>query len=125
MVPEYQKVIISGEEKCGVSHHIRSRHTSLWETSINIHLHHDVSIKVPFTDLLDAAECVVQALLIRQKYMGQSLQSFCRTTASFLGKLSDKPLELDLDPDEEEIQEASTSAASAPSTSSTTTGLER
>uniref|UniRef100_A0A672JGP7 AMP deaminase n=1 Tax=Salarias fasciatus TaxID=181472 RepID=A0A672JGP7_SALFA len=49
---EYQRVTISGEEKCGV----------------------------PFTDLLDAAKCVVKALFIRQKYMGLSLQGFCRTT---------------------------------------------
>uniref|UniRef100_A0A8C9XL48 AMP deaminase n=1 Tax=Sander lucioperca TaxID=283035 RepID=A0A8C9XL48_SANLU len=40
--------------------------------------------KVPFTDLLDAAKCVVKALFIRQKYMGLSLQSFCRTTARYL-----------------------------------------
>uniref|UniRef100_A0AAQ6ADS9 AMP deaminase n=1 Tax=Amphiprion ocellaris TaxID=80972 RepID=A0AAQ6ADS9_AMPOC len=53
---EYQRVTISGEEKCGV----------------------------PFTDLLDAAKCVVKALFIREKYMGLSMQSFCRTTARYL-----------------------------------------
>lgn len=82
------------------------------KTSFNIHLHHDVPIKVPFTDLLDAAKCVVKALFIRQKYMGLSLQSFCRTTARFLQELSEEPLDLDLDPDEEEIQEAAATAAS-------------
>ncbi|XP_035761467.1 AMP deaminase 2 [Neolamprologus brichardi] len=64
---EYQRVTISGEEKCGV----------------------------PFTDLLDAAKCVVKALFIRQKYMGLSLQSFCRTTARYLQELSERPLDLD------------------------------
>uniref|UniRef100_A0A3B3Z6A5 AMP deaminase n=1 Tax=Poecilia mexicana TaxID=48701 RepID=A0A3B3Z6A5_9TELE len=60
---EYQRVTISGEEKCGV----------------------------PFTDLLDAAKCVVKALFIRQKYMGLSLQSFYRTTARYLQELSERP----------------------------------
>ncbi|XP_068996738.1 AMP deaminase 2 isoform X2 [Embiotoca jacksoni] len=64
---EYQRVSISGEEKCGV----------------------------PFTDLLDAAKCVVKALFIRQKYMGLSMQSFCRTTARYLQELSERPLDLD------------------------------
>uniref|UniRef100_A0A3Q3GI89 AMP deaminase n=1 Tax=Kryptolebias marmoratus TaxID=37003 RepID=A0A3Q3GI89_KRYMA len=65
---EYQRVTISGEEKCGV----------------------------PFTDLLDAAKCVVKALFIRQKYMSLSLQSFCRTTARYLQELSERPLDLDI-----------------------------
>ncbi|XP_023649199.1 AMP deaminase 2 isoform X2 [Paramormyrops kingsleyae] len=60
---EYQRVTISGEEKCGV----------------------------PFTDLLDAAKCVVRALLIRQKYTALSLQSFCSTTAHFLQELGGRP----------------------------------
>ncbi|NXV82672.1 AMPD2 deaminase, partial [Atlantisia rogersi] len=62
---EFQRVTISGEEKCGV----------------------------PFTDLLDAAKSVVKALFLREKYMGLSLQSFCKTTARFLQELSEKPLE--------------------------------
>ncbi|XP_034623672.1 AMP deaminase 2 isoform X2 [Trachemys scripta elegans] len=62
---EFQRVTISGEETCGV----------------------------PFTDLLDAAKSVVKALFIREKYMGLSLQSFCKTTARFLEELSGKPLE--------------------------------
>uniref|UniRef100_A0A671NW64 AMP deaminase n=1 Tax=Sinocyclocheilus anshuiensis TaxID=1608454 RepID=A0A671NW64_9TELE len=47
LVPEreYQRVTISGEEKCGV----------------------------PFTDLLDAAKCVVKALFIREKYISLSI----------------------------------------------------
>uniref|UniRef100_A0A8D3D957 AMP deaminase n=1 Tax=Scophthalmus maximus TaxID=52904 RepID=A0A8D3D957_SCOMX len=72
---EYQRVSISGEEKCGV----------------------------PFTDLLDAAKCVVKALFIRQKYMGLSLQSFYPTTARYLQELSERPLDLDIY--EEEITE--------------------
>ena len=54
------------------------------------------SLQVPFTDLLDAAKCVVKALFIRQKYMGLSLQSFYRTAARFLQELSERPLDLDL-----------------------------
>ncbi|CAI5647319.1 AMP deaminase 2 isoform X1 [Oreochromis niloticus] len=77
---EYQRVTISGEEKCGV----------------------------PFTDLLDAAKCVVKALFIRQKYMGLSLQSFCRTTARYLQELSERPLDLDIY--EEEIPETTVTA---------------
>ncbi|XP_068589102.1 AMP deaminase 2 isoform X1 [Cebidichthys violaceus] len=77
---EYQRVAISGEEKCGV----------------------------PFTDLLDAAKCVVKALFIRQKYMGLSLQSFCRTTTRCLQELSERPLDLDIY--EEEIPETSATA---------------
>ncbi|XP_048352086.1 AMP deaminase 2 isoform X3 [Sphaerodactylus townsendi] len=61
---EFQRVTISGEETCGV----------------------------PFTDLLDAAKSVVKALFIREKYMGFSLQSFCKTTDRFLQNLSEKPL---------------------------------
>ncbi|XP_061592290.1 AMP deaminase 2 isoform X2 [Cololabis saira] len=77
---EYQRVTISGEEKCGV----------------------------PFTDLLDAAKCVVKALFIRQKYMGLSLQTFCRTTARYLQELSERPLDLDIY--EEEITETTVTA---------------
>ncbi|XP_062396422.1 AMP deaminase 2 isoform X1 [Sardina pilchardus] len=73
---EYQRVAISGEEKCGV----------------------------PFTDLLDAAKCVVKALFIRQKYISLSMQSFCRTTARYLQELSERPLDL---PMYEEIPETS------------------
>ncbi|NWU14576.1 AMPD2 deaminase, partial [Cephalopterus ornatus] len=62
---EFQRVTISGEEKCGV----------------------------PFTDLLDAAKSVVKALFVREKYMGLSLQSFCKTTARYLHELSGKPPE--------------------------------
>ncbi|MGH0169566.1 UNVERIFIED_CONTAM: hypothetical protein FKN15_057019 [Acipenser sinensis] len=63
---EFQRVTISGEEMCGV----------------------------PFTDLLDAAKCIVKALFIREKYMARSMQNFCRTTARFLRQLGEKPLDL-------------------------------
>ncbi|XP_074525718.1 AMP deaminase 2 isoform X2 [Halichoeres trimaculatus] len=66
MEKEYQRVSISGEEKCGV----------------------------PFTDLVDAAKCVVKALFIREKYMNRSMQSFCKTTAQALMELGMKPLDL-------------------------------
>ncbi|ELK30762.1 AMP deaminase 2 [Myotis davidii] len=62
---EFQRVSISGEEKCGV----------------------------PFTDLLDAAKSVVRALFIREKYMALALQSFCPTTRRHLQQLAEKPLE--------------------------------
>lgn len=71
-------------------------------------LHLRFSPKVPFTDLLDAAKCVVKALFIRQKYMGLSLQSFCRTTSRYLQELSERPLDLDIY--EEEIQETTAAA---------------
>uniref|UniRef100_A0AAY5EA64 AMP deaminase n=1 Tax=Electrophorus electricus TaxID=8005 RepID=A0AAY5EA64_ELEEL len=76
---EYQRVTISGDEKCGV----------------------------PFTDLLDAAKCVVKALFIREKYMTLSDQSFCTTTLRFLHELGDKPLDLDV---YEDLPEASVTA---------------
>uniref|UniRef100_A0A4W5QLI5 AMP deaminase n=1 Tax=Hucho hucho TaxID=62062 RepID=A0A4W5QLI5_9TELE len=66
MEREYQRVSISGEEKCGV----------------------------PFTDLVDAAKCVVKALFIREKYIALSMQNFCKTTARELGELGEKPLDL-------------------------------
>uniref|UniRef100_A0A8C7P7V9 AMP deaminase n=1 Tax=Oncorhynchus mykiss TaxID=8022 RepID=A0A8C7P7V9_ONCMY len=65
------------------------------------------SLQVPFTDLLDAAKCVVKALFIREKYIGLSMQSFCRTTASYLEKLSDRPLDMGI---YEEIPETSVTA---------------
>lgn len=71
-------------------------------------LHLRFSPQVPFTDLLDAAKCVVKALFIRQKYMGLSLQSFCRTTSRYLQELSERPLDLDIY--EEEIQETTAAA---------------
>ncbi|XP_058487438.1 AMP deaminase 2-like isoform X2 [Solea solea] len=63
---EYQRVSISGEEKCGV----------------------------PFIDLLDAAKCVVKALFIREKYINRSMQNFCKTTSRALQELGMKPLDL-------------------------------
>lgn len=51
-------------------------------------------VQVPFTDLLDAAKCIVKALFIREKYMARSMQNFCRTTARYLRQLGEKPLDL-------------------------------
>ncbi|XP_051551142.1 AMP deaminase 2-like isoform X3 [Myxocyprinus asiaticus] len=64
----FQRVSISGEEKCGV----------------------------PFTDLVDAAKCVVKALFIREKYIAFSLQTFCKTTARSLQELNHRPLDLNI-----------------------------
>ncbi|XP_067095477.1 AMP deaminase 2 isoform X2 [Osmerus mordax] len=81
LVPEreYQRVTISGEEQCGV----------------------------PFTDLLDAAKCVVKALFIREKYIGLSMQSFCKTTARYLQEMSERPLDMGI---YDEIHETSVTA---------------
>lgn len=49
---------------------------------------------MPFTDLVDAAKCVVKALFIREKYINRSMQSFCKTTAHALQELGMKPLDL-------------------------------
>ncbi|XP_022058840.2 AMP deaminase 2-like isoform X2 [Acanthochromis polyacanthus] len=66
MEREYQRVSISGEEKCGV----------------------------PFTDLVDAAKCVVKALFIREKYINRSMQNFCKTTAHALQDLGMKTVDV-------------------------------
>ncbi len=64
--------------------------------------------QVPFTDLLDAAKCVVQALFIREKYISLSMQSFCRITARYLQEeLGGRPLDLSTF---EEMPESSVSA---------------
>ncbi|XP_060766536.1 AMP deaminase 2-like isoform X2 [Neoarius graeffei] len=57
---EFQRVTISGDEKCGV----------------------------PFSDLAESAVCIIKALFIRQKYMCVSMQDFCGTTARLLQQLS-------------------------------------
>lgn len=111
---EYQRVTISGEEKCGVSQSGHCRKTVCVFFSVTVKSFIKTSvflsfIKVPFTDLLDAAKCVVKALFIRQKYMGLSLQSFCRTTARYLQELSERPLDLDIY--EEEIPETTVTAS--------------
>lgn len=64
--------------------------------------------QVPFTDLLDAAKCVVKALFIREKYISLSMQNFCRTTARYLQEeLGGRPLDLSTF---EEMPESSVSA---------------
>lgn len=64
--------------------------------------------QVPFTDLLDAAKCVVKALFIREKYIALSMQNFCRTTARYLQEeLGGRPLDLNTF---EEMPESSVSA---------------
>lgn len=49
---------------------------------------------MPFTDLVDAAKCVVKALFIREKYINYSLQNFCKTTAHALQELGLKVLDM-------------------------------
>lgn len=94
---EFQRVTISGEEKCGVS--LPPLPTGAGKGSSGCQPHLGVGLfwcpppQVPFTDLLDAAKSVVKALFLREKYMGLSLQSFCKTTARYLQELSEKPLE--------------------------------
>lgn len=53
-----------------------------------------IHFQVPFTDLVDAAKCVVKALLIREKYINRSMQTFCKTTAHALQDLGTKPVDL-------------------------------
>ncbi|XP_036199742.1 AMP deaminase 2 isoform X1 [Myotis myotis] len=82
---EFQRVSISGEEKCGVG-------VSLASVSRRA-VPARPGLQVPFTDLLDAAKSVVRALFIREKYMALALQSFCPTTRRHLQQLAEKPLE--------------------------------
>lgn len=94
---EFQRVTISGEEKCGVSLPLNPWNPGKGLQAANPSLGGAFclvsSLQVPFTDLLDAAKSVVKALFVREKYMGLSLQSFCKTTARYLQELSEKPLE--------------------------------
>lgn len=95
---EFQRVTISGEEKCGVSLHLtplepRQRSPGCQPQLGGWFFCLVSPLQVPFTDLLDAAKSVVKALFVREKYMGLSLQSFCKTTARYLQELSEKPLE--------------------------------
>lgn len=65
--------------------------------SIHTHFHSFCLLlysQVPFTDLVDAAKCVVKALFIREKYINRSMQNFCKTTAHALLELGMKPLDL-------------------------------
>lgn len=96
MEREYQRVSISGEEKCGVR---ISNKRSVWKESfqflfISLFFYVPTHFQVPFTDLVDAAKCVVKALLIREKYINRSMQTFCKTTAHALQDLGTKPVDL-------------------------------
>lgn len=92
---EYLRVSISGDEKCGVGlsdPSILERVTGVkrvWHVFIVT-----VISQVPFTDLVDAAKCVVKALFIREKYINRSLQNFCKTTAHALHDLGTKTLDM-------------------------------
>lgn len=90
---EYQRVSISGEEKCGVrSYFLMAFYYVIGDLNFNSVTFH--FSQVPFTDLVDAAKCVVKALFIREKYINLSMQSFCKTTAHALHELGMKPLDL-------------------------------
>lgn len=90
---EFQRVSISGEEKCGVrSYFLMAFHYVIGGLNFNSGTFH--FSQVPFTDLVDAAKCVVKALFIREKYINLSMQSFCKTTAHALHELGMKPLDL-------------------------------
>jgi len=96
MEREYQRVSISGEEKCGVSRLFQVIFKCFYKQLRYSHFHYCVLIssQVPFIDLVDAAKCVVKALFIREKYIKRSMQSFCKTTAQALLDLGMKPLDL-------------------------------
>ena len=67
-------------------------------TAYFIHIHFYfcdcMHLQVPFTDLVDAAKCVVKALFIREKYINRSMQTFCKTTAHSLQDLGTSTLNL-------------------------------
>lgn len=63
-------------------------------TAVFIHSCPLTHSQVPFTDLVDAAKCVVKALYIREKYINYSLQNFCKTTAHALQDLGLKILDM-------------------------------
>lgn len=98
-IEEFQRVSISGEEKCGVRR-LSLRHF-LPSNSVTKSFHSGfysfcplTHSQVPFTDLVDAAKCVVKALFIREKYINYSLQNFCKTTAHALQELGLKILDM-------------------------------
>lgn len=91
---EYQRVSISGEEKCGVGLSLQSVLHRVTRVKRVRHVVIIVTSQVPFTDLVDAAKCVVKALFIREKYIHRSLQTFCKTTAHALHDLGTKTLDL-------------------------------
>ncbi|XP_038062446.1 AMP deaminase 2-like isoform X2 [Patiria miniata] len=62
---EFQRVSISGDDKSGV----------------------------PPQDLYDASRSLIDALVVREKYMKMALQSFPRKAASYLRKIDGKPMD--------------------------------
>lgn len=101
-IEAFQRVSISGEEKCGVSRPFLRQVLAflppptwwIWSDLFTPVLIHPVLSQVPFTDLVDAAKCVVKALFIREKYINYSLQNFCKTTAHALQELGLKVLDM-------------------------------
>ncbi|XP_065932132.1 AMP deaminase 2 isoform X2 [Magallana gigas] len=66
LAPDFQRIYIAGQEISGIS-----------------------SLGVPLHDLKEASKSLVQALMIREKYMAMSHQSFPKITARFLQNLED------------------------------------
>lgn len=67
LAPDFQRIYIAGQEISGIA-----------------------SLGVPMPDLKEASKSLVQALMIREKYMAMSHQSFPKITARFLQNLEDK-----------------------------------
>lgn len=66
LVPSFQRIAVSGEEMSGV----------------------------PLEDLHEASEILIRALLIREKYMAGSMQSFPSMTARFLRRVGENSAEV-------------------------------
>ena len=58
--------------------------------SLTYRLIYSCCVQVPVADLKHASEMLIKALLIREKYMAMSLQTFPKTTARFLHTLEEK-----------------------------------
>ncbi|XP_015175667.1 PREDICTED: AMP deaminase 2-like isoform X1 [Polistes dominula] len=69
-VPHFQRVSISGEDTSGVG----------------------VYLQVPLEDLQQASQMLVQALVIRERYMNNSKQSFPSITTKFLRSIDKRPV---------------------------------
>ncbi|KAL2748471.1 AMP deaminase 2 isoform X4 [Vespula maculifrons] len=100
-VPHFQRVSISGEDTSGVS----LKKNILLEKLFCLHYpkliyrirdtHHMSPSRlnlVPLEDLQQASQMLVQALVIREKYMNNSKQSFPSITTKFLRSIDKRPV---------------------------------
>ena len=83
LAPSFMRVAISGEETSGVSSW-HFNHISRLAISLSL-----IIVQVPLSDLHEASEALIKALLIRAKYMKASHQYFPLTTLKFLRKVCD------------------------------------